>query len=65
MKPFHRLQELVDRFELHGRLLTEGGAPAEDTEELRQLGERFTRHFIQLKRLRSRLAQLGEKWEQP
>lgn len=65
MKPLHRLQELVNRFELHGRLLMDGGALAEDTEELRQLGERFTHHFIQFDRLRSRLAQLVEKWEQP
>ena len=63
--PYHRLQETVNRFELHSRLLAEHGTPAEETEELRQLGERFTHHFIQFDRLRSRLAQLVEKWEQP
>ena len=65
MKPLHRLQEAVDRFELHGRLLADHGVPVQETEELRQLGQRFSQHFIQLDRLRVQLVQIAEQWERP
>lgn len=63
--PYHRLQEAVDRIEIHCRVLATQGVPTEITDALRALAARFTRHFKSLERLRSQTAQLTERWERP
>jgi hypothetical protein len=63
--PYHRLQEAIDRIEVHCRVLTAQGVPSENTDALRRLADQFTNHFMALDRLRSRTAQLTELWEQP
>lgn len=63
--PYHRLQEAIDRIEIHCKVLTDQGVPAENTDALRRLAEQFTNHFVALDRLRSRTAQLTELWERP
>jgi hypothetical protein len=63
--PYHRLQEAVDRIENHCQTLAAQGIPAELTDELRQLAQFFTGHFVALERLRSRTVQLTERWERP
>lgn len=60
--PYHRLQEAIDRIEVHCRILAAQGVPAENTDALRLLAARFTRHFKSLERLRSQTARLTERW---
>ena len=63
--PYHRLQEAIDRIEIHCKVLADQGVPAEYTDALRRLADQFTKHFVALDRLRSRTAQLTELWERP
>lgn len=63
--PYHRLQEAIDRIEVHCQVLANQGVPAEKTEALRRLANLFTNHFVTLERLRSQTAQLTELWERP
>ena len=63
--PYHRLQEAVDRIEIHCQALSVHGGPAESIATLRELAAYFTAHFRKLERLRSRTAQLTERWWQP
>lgn len=63
--PYHRLQEAVDRIDVHCQALAAQGIPAENIEALKLLADRFTRHFVALERLRSRTVQLTELWERP
>jgi hypothetical protein len=63
--PYHRLQEAIDRIEVHCQVLAAQGVPAENTDALRLLADHLTRHFVTLEQLRSRTAQLTELWERP
>lgn len=63
--PYHRLQEAIDRIEVHCQVLAGQGVPAETTDALRAATDRLTQHFVKLERLRSRTAQLTELWERP
>lgn len=63
--PYHRLQEAIDRIEVHCRVLASQGVPAANTDALRALAAHLTRHFRSLECLRSRTVQLTELWERP
>lgn len=60
-----RLQEAIDRIEVHCLVLADYGVSSDTTDALRALAAYFTNHLVALEQLRSRTAQLTELWERP